>query len=191
MRDAFRKFALAVPFGALVAIATHFVRFGDEHSFAGQAHEQLVAATVGGTLAITLYIVRAFLFSGTTIVTGTIAAARARLLVPSVLVLFAVAAGLYYGIETLEGNGIELGLPTVVLAALAVIVAYAMRRLTALLALVVAELLRDWLTRLGRRTARIRYLTFDVRPLHSQIARSARRFGRAPPNGQRFRVFAV
>jgi hypothetical protein len=51
-----RRATFAVPFGCLVAIATHAVRFGDEHAFGGVASETLVAAAVGGSTAIALTI---------------------------------------------------------------------------------------------------------------------------------------
>ncbi len=191
MRGAFRRFAFAIPCGSCVAIATHFVRFGDDHAFGGGASETLVAATVGGVVAIAMLIVRAFLTGSTTTTTGTIAAARARQIIPGAPIVFFVAASLYYGIEAIEGNGIEIGLPTLVLAALAILLAYALRRSTALFALFVADLLRDWLERLERRERATRLFPSDVCPLRRGVARTARRFGRAPPNGQRFSVFAV
>lgn len=185
MRDAFRKSVFAVPFGCLVAIAAHFVRFGEEHAFGGRANEALVSGAVIGTLVIAGLILYAFLTGGTTTTTGTIAFVRARRLVPGTPSLLAVATTIYYGIESLEGNGIELGLPTLVLAAFALLVAYGLNRLTAIFSFYVADLLRHWRAFLGRRERSIWHLALDVHLVHSPIALAARHFGRAPPNGQR------
>ncbi len=182
-----RRSIFAVPFGCLVAIATHFVRFGDEHAFGGSGNEALVAVALGGSITIAAVILHAFLTGGTTRMTGSLAANRMRALVPRAPALFALGAFVYYGIETLEGNGIELGLPTLVLAAFAAVLAFCLQRAATAVASFVADFVRDWLARLDRRERRIWQPALCLVPIHSQIDRSARRLGRAPPNGRRFR----
>ena len=78
MDGVLRKSIFAVPFGCLVAIASHFVRFGDEHAFGGAANEALVSGAAGGAIAIALAILHAFVCAGTTRMTGTLAAKRMR-----------------------------------------------------------------------------------------------------------------
>jgi hypothetical protein len=186
MSPLLRKAAFALPFGCVTAIATHFVRFGDDHVFGGDANEALSTAALGGSIAIALAILHVFLTSGSTTVTGTIARARVRTLVPNAFVIFGVAASVYYGIESLEGNGIELGLPTVVLALFAALVAFLLTRLCALLARFVAASVRVFFQLLDAQ-ARIAWRLAPIaRPLHPQLALVTRRTGRAPPNGRRF-----
>jgi hypothetical protein len=182
-----RRATFAVPFGCLVAIATHAVRFGDEHAFGGVASETLVAAAVGGSTAIALAILHVFLTAGTTTSTGTVAAVRARELIPDAGTILAFAATIYYGIESLEGHGIEIGLPTLLLCALAAALAAGLRTFTAWLAGVVADLVRDWLALLDRAEHAIRFRSTRTQPIHSQVAYTTRRFGRAPPfQGRRY-----
>jgi hypothetical protein len=182
--DLVRKAAFAVPFGCLTAILSHFVRFGDDHAFGGEANEALVAAALGGSIAIALAILHAFLTSGSTTVTGTIARVRSRALVPHPALVFGFAAFIYYGIESLEGNGIELGLPTLVLALIATLIAFLLQRLAALLAHFVAASVRVWLAILDAQHALVWHRTWLTRPLHPQFAYATRRTGRAPPNGR-------
>lgn len=186
MHGALRKSIFALPFGCLAAIAAHFVRFGDEHAFGGGANETLVAVALGGSIAIATAILHAFLTAGTTLTTGTLASARIRALIPGAPALFGCAALIYYGIESLEGNGIEVGAPIVVLAACATALACLLRGVAALVARIVADIARDWLALLDRRERLVRHAALRPQPIHSQVALTARRFGRAPPNGRRF-----
>jgi hypothetical protein len=126
MPDALRKSIFAVPFECLVAVATHFVRFGDDHAFGGSANEALASLAIGGSITIALVILHAFLTVGSTKVTGTIARTRVAALLPNGPTIFTLAAAVYYGIETLEGNGGELGFPTLVLALIAALVAFSL-----------------------------------------------------------------
>jgi len=180
----FQKIAFAVPFGCLTAIATHFVRFGDDHAFGGEANEAIVTAAVGGIIGLAIGILCMFLRAGSTTTTGTIARARVNALLPNAVVIFAIAALTYYGIESLEGNGIELGLPTVLLAIFALIIGFALRRLTALLACFANDLTRDWFARLTVRNRIVWHLALEAQPVHVETLRVARRFGRAPPNAR-------
>lgn len=186
MRGWLRKALFAVPFGCLVAVATHAVRFGDDHAFGGDANEALVATAVGGSLAIALTILHAFLTAGTTTPTATLAAARARQLIPGPVELCGLAAAVYYGIESLEGHGIELGLAPVLLVGLAALLAFALRSGVAVFAAVIAEMVRDYIALLDRREHLVRHRALQARPIHSRVAYATRRFGRAPPNGRRF-----
>ena len=187
MTRALRRAVFAIPFGCLTAIVAHAVRFGDEHAFGGEAHELLVAAAIAGTVAVALAILHAFLSAGSTIVTGTIAATRAGEFVPNAATIFTLAAGVYYGIESLEGNGIEFGLPTLLLGASAAALAALLRTLAARLASIVADLVRDWIALLERRERPIRCRSRRTRPIHFQLACATRRLGRAPPPERRFR----
>jgi hypothetical protein len=187
MNGALRKIGFAVPFGCLAAISAHAVRFGDDHAFGGDANEALVAAAIGGSTIVALSILHAFLTAGTTIPTGTIAAARAGRLIPGFGALFLFAAGIYYGIESLEGHGVEIGLPTLVLAGLTALLTVGLRIIVALLAAFVAGIVRAWLAFLERCRQPRRRRTLQAQPIHSQVTRAARRFGRAPPNGRRLR----
>jgi hypothetical protein len=54
MPDALRKSIFAAPFGCLVAVATHFVRFGDDHAFGGRANEALASLAIGGSITTAL-----------------------------------------------------------------------------------------------------------------------------------------
>jgi hypothetical protein len=186
MKRVLRKAIFAIPFGCLTAIAAHTVRFGDDHAFGGDAHELLVATAVVGSTAIALAILHAFLTAGSTAVTGTIAAARAGELIPNAATIFLPAAGVYYGIESLEGHGIEIGLPTLLIGALAAALAAALRTLVAHLAGIVADLVRDWIARLDRCTGRTRFRPRRSRPIHSHVAYATRRLGRAPPRRRWF-----
>jgi hypothetical protein len=187
MKRALRRAVFAVPFGCLAALVTHAVRFGDEHAFGGEAHELLVAAAVAGSVAVALTVLHAFLTAGSTVVTGTIAATRAGELVPNAATIFTFAAGVYYGIESLEGNGIETGFPALLLGALAAALAALLRSLAGRLAGVVADLVRDWIALLERRAPTIRFRSRRGRSIHSQVAYATRRLGRAPPHERRFR----
>ena len=133
MPGALRKSIFAVPFGCLVAVATHFVRFGDDHAFGGSANEAIASLAIGGSITIALVILHAFLTTGSTTVTGTIARTRVAALLPNGPTIFTLSAAVYYGIETLEGNGVELGFPTLVLALLAALVALTLRGLLSLI----------------------------------------------------------
>jgi len=185
MKGVLRKAAFAVPFACLIALAAHAVRFGDEHAFGGDANEAIVATAICGSIAIALTILHAFLTAGNTTPTGTLAAVRARQLLPGAVPLFALAAGIYYGIESLEGNGIEAGRPTVLLAALAALLAFALRAFVAVFANVVAEIVRGWIALLGRREHLIWHRSLQEQPVHAQVIYATRRLGRAPPNGRR------
>jgi len=186
MNGVLRRTLFTVPFGCLIALLVHVVRFGDDHAFGGDGNEALVATAIGGSIAIALVIFHGFLTAGTTVPTGTIAAARARQLVPGVWTLFVCAAATYYGIESLEGNGIELGLPTVLLAIAAAFVAIGLRAIVALFAGLVAGMVRDWIALLDRRERVLFHRSLQVQPIHSQVTGATRRFGRAPPNERRF-----
>jgi hypothetical protein len=177
-----KKAAFAVPFGCLTAIATHYVRFGDDHAFGGEGNEALVSATVAGVIGLAFGILLMFLRAGSTTTTGTIARARVNALLPHSAVIFAIAAFTYYGIESLEGNGIELGLPTVVLGLFSVLVGFLLRRLAALLAGFASDLTREWFARLGARNRIVWHLAPAAQPVHVETLRVARRFGRAPPS---------
>jgi hypothetical protein len=181
MKRMLRRAVFAVPFGGLVAIAAHTVRFGDDHVFGGEANDMLIATAVGGSALIALAILHVFLTAGTTTPTGTIAAARVRELIPNGGTIFALAASIYYGIESLEGNGIELGVATLLLAALAAALAAALRGVAAYLAGIVAVLVRDWIALLDRCEHSIRSRSLQTQPIHSQVEYATRRLGRAPP----------
>ena len=99
--------------------------------------------------------------------------------------MFVPAAGIYYGIEALEGNGLEIGLPTVVLAVFSIVLAFALRRLRRSWRTSMADLINDWLALLERRERLIWHLALHPQPIHAQDVRAARRFGRAPPNRRR------
>ena len=181
-----RKIAVAFPFGCLTALASHQVRFGDDHAFGGAANEAIVSAAIGGAIAIALLCFHAFLSAGSTTVTGTIARSRIGALLPNATLIFTLAAGLYYGIETLEGNGIELGFPTLLLATTAALVAWTLRGLCAWLARFVDALVRELVARLSARPFAPAAPAPQPHLLRAQTLRSARRFGRAPPNERRF-----
>jgi hypothetical protein len=181
MTAVFQKIAFAMPFGFLTAIATHYVRFGDDHAFGGEGNEALVTTAVAGVIGLAFTILAMFLRAGSTTTTGSIARARVNALLPHPVTVFLIAALTYYGIESLEGNGIELGLPTVVLALFALIVAYALRRLTALLSRFASVVAREWFARLTVRDRIVWHLGLESQPLHVETLRVARRFGRAPP----------
>jgi hypothetical protein len=186
MKRVLRRAVFAIPFGCLAAIVAHAVRFGDDHRFGGDANELLVAIAVAGSVAIGLAILHAFLTAGSTTVTGTIAATRAGELIPNTATIFTLAAGVYYGIESLEGNGIELGLPTLLLGASAAVLAATLRTVVARLAGIVADFVRDWIALLDRRARPIRFRSGPTRPIHSQVAYATRRSGRAPPRERQF-----
>jgi hypothetical protein len=186
MPSAFRKFVLAVPFGCLVAVATHFVRFGDDHAFGGSANDTLVSGAIGGSITIALVILHAFLTAGSTTVTGTLARTRVHALLPSAPLMFTLAALFYYGIETLEGNGIELGFPTLVLALIATLVAITVRKLCAQLARFVYTIVSELVALLSARPYAAAQPAPQPHPLRAQTLLTARRLGRAPPNERRF-----
>jgi hypothetical protein len=181
-----RKFAFTIPFGCLTALASHFVRFGDEHAFGGEASEAVATAAIGGSIAIAMGILYVFLTAGSTTITGTIARSRVNALLPNALQIFGVAAVVYYGIETLEGNGIELGLPTLVLGLIARLVAYALQALCAQLAMFVQTIVRDLIALIAARPSVIAQPAPQPHPLRAQTLLTARRLGRAPPNERRF-----
>jgi hypothetical protein len=182
---ALRKPIFAIPFGCLAAIATHFVRFGDEHAFGGSANEALVSGAVAGSIAIAIAILTVFLSAGSTFMSGSVAATRIRALVPGAPAIFAIAAFVYYGIESLEGHGIEIGLPTIVLAIFATVLAYALRACAKAIARIVITVIRDGFARLARRERPVLRFALEPQRIHSQTARAARRLGRAPPNERR------
>jgi hypothetical protein len=186
MKGVVRKGLFAIPFGCLAAVATHALRFGNDHAFGGPANETLVAAAAAGSVVIALAILHGFLTAGTTTPTGTLAAARARQLIPGTSSVFGLAAALYYGIESLEGHGIELGLPTVLLFLAAALIAGALRAGVARFAGLVARLVREYLALLDRREPVLWPRSHQAQPIHSQVAYATRRLGRAPPNGRRF-----
>jgi len=181
MTAVFQKIAFAMPFGFLTAIATHYVRFGDDHAFGGEGNEALVTTAVAGVIVLAFTILAMFLRAGSTTTTGSIARARVNALLPHAVTVFLIAAMTYYGIESLEGNGIELGLPTVVLALFALIVAYVLRRLTALLSHLASGLAREWFARITVRNRTVWHLALESQPAHFEMLLVARRFGRAPP----------
>jgi hypothetical protein len=185
MSDALRKLLVAVPFGCFVAMATHFARFGDDHAFGGEANEALVASATGGSIAIAFVILHVLLTGGSTTVTGTIARARVGAMLPNSVTLFAVAAAIYYGIESLEGNGIEVGLPTLVLALLAALAAWTLRVLCAQFARFVDTLVRELVAFLSARPAALAQSVPQSDPLRAGTILTARRLGRAPPNVRR------
>ncbi len=177
---------MAFPFGCLTALASHQVRFGDDHAFGGAANEAIVSAAIGGSIAIALLIFHAFLSAGSTTVTGTIARSRVAAFLPNASVIFTLAAGLYYGIETLEGNGIELGFPTLLLAATAALVARTLRGFCGWLARFVGALVRELVALLAARPFVPAVPAPQPRPLRAQTFLGACRLGRAPPNERRF-----
>jgi hypothetical protein len=187
MRAFVRRLLFALPFGCSTALISHVVRFGDDHAFGGEANEAIVAAAIGGSIAIALAILHAFVTAGSTTVTGTIARTRVRAMLPNAPTIFALAAMFYYGIETLEGNGIELGLPTFVLAAIALLVAFGLRVLCAQLARFVQSIVRDFIALLSAQPAPVAVRSSQPHPRRAQIYLTARRLGRAPPNERRFR----
>jgi hypothetical protein len=186
MPGAFRKSIFAVPFGCLVAIGTHFVRFGDDHAFGGSANEALASLAIGGSITIALVILHAFLTIGSTTVTGSIARTRVGALLPNAPTIFTIAAAIYYGIETLEGNGIELGFPTLVLALMAMLVAFTLRALCAQLASFVHAIVNELIALLSVRPCAVAQSAPQSHPLRAQTILAARRLGRAPPNERRF-----
>jgi hypothetical protein len=185
MESVLRKVTFAVPFGCLAAIAAHAVRFGEDHAFGGEANDALVATAVAGTLAVAVAILHAFLTAGTTTPTATLAAARARQLVPGSAMLFALAATIYYGIEALEGHGLEVGLPTMLLGAFAAVLALTLRGAVAILAGVVADMVSDFVALLTRQEHIGWHQSLQAQVIYSQVPHAARRFGRAPPNERR------
>jgi hypothetical protein len=187
MHGALRKPIFALPFGCLVAIAAHFVRFGDDHAFGGNANETIVSAAICGSITIAVLILHAFLTAGSTTVTGTIARTRVAALLPNALMIFTVAAVLYYGIETLEGNGLELGFPTLVLALIATFVSMALRALCAQLARFVYAIVCDLVELMTARLFMVAQFAPELHPLRAQTMRVSRRLGRAPPNERYFR----
>ncbi|GAC1420652.1 MAG: hypothetical protein NVSMB5_13220 [Candidatus Velthaea sp.] len=186
MLTLFRNAVFAVPFGVMAALVTHTMRFGDDHSFGGDANEAIVTLALGGTLALALAILHVFLARGTTILGGTVARSRLSALVPHPLAISAIAALVYYGIEALEGHAPELGVPALTLALVSIALASLLRRLTAFFARFVAEIAREWIAQLDACARIVLHLALRARPLHPQLACSTRRLGRAPPNGRRF-----
>jgi hypothetical protein len=186
MPGAFRKSVFAVPFGCLVAIGTHFVRFGDDHTFGGNANEALVSLAIGGSITIALVILHAFLTGGSTTVTGTIARTRVGALLPNAPTIFTIAAAVYYGIETLEGNGVELGFPTLVLALIATLMAFTLSALCAQLACFIHAIVSELIALLSARPCVVAQSAPQSHPLRAQTILPARRLGRAPPNERRF-----
>ena len=92
---------------------------------------------------------------------------------------------MYYGIETLEGNGVELGFPTLVLALIAALVGFALRELCAQLASFVHAIVSE-LTLLSVRPCAVAQSAPQSDPLRAQTILTGRRLGRAPPNERRF-----
>jgi len=182
-----RKIAFAFPFGCLTALVSHEIRFGDDHAFGGEANEAIVAVAISGSVTIALVLLHTFLTAGATTVTGTIARARARRILPGPLLTFALAAAFYYGIEMLEGNGIELGLPTLVLAAIAAVVAWTLRGLCDGLARLVHEMVRELVALLSVGHDILACVPRRPLRIHAQAELASRRFGRAPPNESRLR----
>ena len=164
-----RRIAFALPFGLVTAIVTHLIRFGDDHDFGGDANAAIVSLAVVGAVTLALALLHGFLVSGTTTPTGTLARTRIARLVPHPALVFGLAATTYYSIESLEGNGIEIGFATVMLAIVGTLVAWGLRALCALLA---AQPRPQFA------------LATERRPLHTERERVARRFGRAPPAGR-------
>jgi hypothetical protein len=179
-----RRVAITLPFGLVTAIVTHLVRFGDDHEFGGEANEAIVTLATVGALTIALVLLHRFLVAGTTTPTGTLARARIARLLPHSALVFAVAAFTYYGIESLEGHGIELGFATIVLAAVAALVAAGLRLSCALLATFVARAVCALVALLAAQPRPQLALAVARRPLHVEPERVARRFGRAPPPGR-------
>jgi hypothetical protein len=184
--DVLRKAAFAFPFGCLTALLSHEIRFGDDHAFGREANQAIVSAAIVGWIAIAGLIFHAFLTAGSTTVTGTIARSRAARLLPNAPSIFTLAAVLYYCIETLEGNGIELGWPTVVLAAIATLLALGLRCLCDELARFVQAIVCEFVALLSARPFASARPTPQPHPLCAQVFVTARRFGRAPPNERRF-----
>jgi hypothetical protein len=181
-----RRAAFSVPFGCLTALAAHDVRFGDDHAFGGEANTAIVSGAIGGSIAIAVMILYAFLTAGSTTVTGTIARARVSALLPRTGAVLGVAAAFYYGIETLEGNGVELGLPTLLLAVIAWLVASASRALCAQLATFAVAIVRDLVALASARPCVVARTMRQRHVLRAQTLLTARRLGRAPPNERRF-----
>jgi len=177
-----RRIAFALPFGLVTAILSHLVRFGDDHDFGGDANGAIVSLAVVGAVTIALAMLHGFLVAGTTTPTGTLARARIARLLPHPALVFAVAATVYYTIESLEGNGIEIGFATILLALIGTLVAYALRGLCALLATFVAQAVRALVELLA--PPRPVLARAYARPLHIEPERVARRFGRGPPPGR-------
>jgi len=180
-----RKVAFAFPFACLTALLSHEVRFGDEHAFGGEANEAIVSAAVGGSITVALLLAHAFLAAGSNRTTGSVARSRALPVLPGWPLLFGLAAGLYYTIETLEGNGIELGWATVLLAVIAGLLAGGLRWLCDGLAGLVDALVREYVARLSARPVLVAAAPPRHRPLRAQTLRITRRLGRAPPYEQR------
>jgi hypothetical protein len=88
----------------------------------------------------------------------------------------------YYSIETLEGNGAELGFPTLVLALIAALVAFSLRELCAQLARFVHAIVRELVALLSARPCAVAQPAPQSHPLRAQTILAARRLGRAPPN---------
>jgi hypothetical protein len=181
MLEVARRLVFAFPFGCLTALLSHQVRFGDDHAFGGEANEAIVSAAVGGSIAIAVGILHAFLTAGSTTVTGTLANVRVRAMLPNSPLIFGLGFMLYYGIELLEGNGIELGLPTALLAGIAVLVAVGLRRLCAGLARFVDTMVRELAERLSTRPFALVFARANPQLPPAQALRAGRRLGRAPP----------
>jgi hypothetical protein len=177
-----RKAAFTLPFACLTALASHEVRFGDDHDFGGEANAAIVSAAIGGSIAIALAILYAFLTAGSTTVTGTIARARVGKLLPNAPTIFGAALVFYYGIEMLEGNGIELGLPTLCLAGIATLVALLLQLLCGQLARFVVAIVRELVAQLSARPCVVAQPGRRPQIPRAQRLLAARRFGRAPPN---------
>jgi hypothetical protein len=186
MTSVLRKAIFAFPFGCLAALLTHVARFGEDHAFGGSANTAIVSAASGGSIAIAIAILHAFLTAGTTTVTGTIAQSRVRAMLPDAPLIFACAAALYYGIEMLEGNGIELGLPTLALAAAAALLALTLRALCTQLARFACALACELVARLTARPRAVAQPAPQSHPLRAQTILAARRLGRAPPHERPF-----
>lgn len=179
-----RRFAFALPFGLVTAIVTHLIRFGDDHDFGGEANPAIVSLAIVGAVTLALALLHGFLAAGTTTPTGTLARARIAQVLPHPALLFGVAALTYYSIESLEGNGIEIGFATIALALVALLVAFGLRALCALLATFVAQAVEALFALLAAQPRPLLAVAARRRPLHIERERVARRFGRAPPAGR-------
>jgi len=179
-----RRIAFALPFGLVTAIVTHLIRFGDDHDFGGDAHAAIVTLAVVGAVTLAFALLHGFLVAGTTTPTGTLARARIARLLPHPALVFGLAALTYYSIESLEGNGIEIGFATIMLAIVASVVAWGLRAFCALLATFVAEAVRALVALLAAQPRPQLALAVARRPIHRERDYVARRFGRAPPVGR-------
>jgi len=179
-----RRIAFSLPFGLVTAIVTHLIRFGDDHDFGGDANAAIVTLAVVGAVTLAFALLHGFLVAGTTTPTGTLARTRIARLVPHPALVFGLAALTYYSIESLEGNGIEIGFATVMLAIIATLVAWGLRAFCALLATFVADAIRALVALLAAQPRPQLALARAHRPLHTERERVARRFGRAPPAGR-------